>query len=126
MLAERLRTTRDRLGLSQQAVAASTGIPRSAISDIERGQRRVDSLELKRLAVVYGRSVEYLLGEDDEGEDQGSLRILTRAHAGMTADDRAKLVAFAEFLRHHAHTARVEHDVRRTTADRPRDGDGVG
>ena len=49
-LAQRLRDTREYLDLSQQFVSDQTGIPRSAISDIERGERRVDSLELKRLA----------------------------------------------------------------------------
>ncbi len=96
-LAERLRLSREVVGLSQQHVAAHTGIPRSAISDIERGVRRVDSLELKKLAVVYGQSIDYLLGDSGDSED-ASLRLLTRAHAGMTDHDRESLVRFAQFL----------------------------
>ncbi|MET9914070.1 helix-turn-helix transcriptional regulator [Streptomyces sp. NPDC006476] len=52
-LGERLKKTRDYLNMSQQFVSDNTGIPRSAISDIERGERRVDSLELKKLARLY-------------------------------------------------------------------------
>lgn len=100
-LAERLRLSRAKLRLSQQTVADNTGIPRSAISDIERGERRVDSLELKKFAVVYGQSVEYLLN-GTQPDDAGSFQILARAHAGMTGADRDKLLAFAQFLRHSA------------------------
>ncbi|MBN6040068.1 helix-turn-helix domain-containing protein [Amycolatopsis sp. 195334CR] len=99
-LAERLRISREYAGLSQRTVAANTGIPRSAISDIERGARRVDSLELKKLAVVYNQSVEYLLGQDAEARaDDPSLTLLTRAHAGLTTGDQEKVLAFAQFLR---------------------------
>ena len=52
-LARRLREAREFTNLSQQFVSEQTGIPRSAISDIERGSRRVESLELKRLAELY-------------------------------------------------------------------------
>jgi len=99
-LAERLRISREYAGLSQQTVAKNTGIPRSAISEIERGNRRVDSIELKKLAIVYGQSLEYLLGEDDTPrESDPSFKLLSRAHAGLTNGDREKLLTFAQFLR---------------------------
>ena len=100
-LGERLRLSRTKLRLSQQTVADYTGVPRSAISDIERGERKVDSLELKRFAVVYGESVEYLLNGTPP-DDTGSFQVLRRAHAGMTEADQEKLLAFAQFLRHSA------------------------
>lgn len=66
MLARRLREAREFVNVSQQFVAEQTGIPRTAISDIERGSRRVDSLELKRLATVYRMPVDYFLGYGEE------------------------------------------------------------
>jgi len=103
-LGHRLRTCRELAGLSQQAVAASAGIPRTAISDIERGYRKVDVMELKRFALVYNQTVAFLAGEDDEDDGpisgERSLRQLTRAHAGLTDNDRQALVAFAQFLQH--------------------------
>jgi len=39
-LGERLKKLREYLGMSQQHVAERTGIPRSAVSDIERGLRQ--------------------------------------------------------------------------------------
>ncbi|MGC7102751.1 helix-turn-helix domain-containing protein [Amycolatopsis lurida] len=103
LLAERLRRSREYVGLSQQAVADNTGIPRSAISDIERGVRRVDSIELKRFALVYGQTLEYLLGEDEPPQQSDpTLKMLTRAHAGLTEQDREQLLSYARFLRFHA------------------------
>ena len=57
-LADRLKKLREYLGMSQQHVADCTGITRSAISDIERGQRRVDAVELTKLARLYQHPVE--------------------------------------------------------------------
>jgi transcriptional regulator with XRE-family HTH domain len=113
ILADRLRTSRELVGLSQQAITDLTGIPRSAVSDIERGVRRVDSLELKRLAVIYGQSMEYLLGSDQPGDQDPqdtSLGHLARAHAGLTSTDRDKLIAFAQFLRHSAAVERAQRE----------------
>jgi transcriptional regulator with XRE-family HTH domain len=113
-LGARLRHAREYLSLSQQDVAASTGIPRSAISDIERGQRKVDSLELRKLAKVYRRPVSSLLGDEvaeaaaDAGKDgvdesaSDSVVALARAVQGLTEQDKAEVVRFAEFLRFQA------------------------
>lgn len=107
-LAERLRRSRELRGLSQQAVATHTGIPRSAISDIERGVRRVDSLELKKLAVVYGQSLDYLVGADQD--EDASLRLLTRAHAGISDHDREALVRFASYLEYNHRVGKHDDD----------------
>lgn len=98
-LGSRLRESREYLGLSQQLVADRTGIPRSAISDIERGVRKVDSLELKKFALVYSKPVGYFLDEAEEADPAAhTLQVLTRATAGMTEADRQKLVEYAELL----------------------------
>lgn len=102
-LAKRLRESREYLGLSQEYVSQETGISRSAISEIEGGRRKVDSLELKRLSRLYGRPIEYLLGEAEEevgvGADaiEGKLRAMTR---GLKVEDREEILRFVEYLRH--------------------------
>ncbi len=98
-LAERLRETREYLNLSQQYVADKTGIPRSAISDIERGERRVESLELKRLANVYGVSTSHFL-EGGEEESEKVVGALTRMFGEMGEREREELMRFANYLRH--------------------------
>lgn len=102
-LANRLREVREYLSLSQQFVADKTGIPRSAVSDIERGARKVDSLELRKLARLYMYPVGYFLGEEEAGDD---VRVLARAVTDLTEDDRAEVVRFAQFLRYSADAER--------------------
>lgn len=103
-LGTRLRSAREYLALSQHDVTVSTGIPRSAISDIERGQRKVDSLELRKLAKLYRRPVSALLAEEtddsDARTDAGTHTALARAVRDLTGDDQEELVRFAEFLRY--------------------------
>jgi transcriptional regulator with XRE-family HTH domain len=101
-LANRLREAREFANLSQGFVAEQTGLSRSAISEIERGQRRVESLELKRLAAVYRMPIEYFLGPDDPelagaAPDQ-TVQALTRATQDMTPDNRREVLRFALFL----------------------------
>lgn len=98
-LADRLRETREYLNLSQQYVSEQTGIPRSAISDIERGARRVESLELKRLANVYGVAVSYFL-EDEAADGDKLAAVMTRMLGELGERERDELMRFANYLRH--------------------------
>jgi transcriptional regulator with XRE-family HTH domain len=106
-LAKRLREAREYLGLSQEYVAQQTGIPRPAISEIEAARRKVDSLELKRFSKLYGRPVEFLLGDLDESTSEAvgaasdpvelKLRSMTK---DLKKEDREEIVRFVEYLRH--------------------------
>jgi transcriptional regulator with XRE-family HTH domain len=58
---ERLRKARQEAGLSQVQVAKKIGRPQSHISNIESGQQRVDVVELKRFAKLYGKEISYFL-----------------------------------------------------------------
>lgn len=100
VLGARLKSVREYLNLSQQAVAAATGIPRSAVSDIERGNRKVDSLELRKFSRVYHYPVGYLLGEQPAATETATA--LGRAVADLSDGDREELLRFAQFLRFNA------------------------
>lgn len=105
-LAHRLREAREFTNLSQQFVADQTGIPRSAISDIERGTRRLESLELKRLAALYRMPVDYLLGNKPPADLAGAAAdptalALARATGEMGDDEKAQVLRFAMFLRNY-------------------------
>lgn len=58
---ERLKTARLEVGLKQEEVAAKLKKPQSYISKIERGERRVDAAELKELAKVLKKDVNFFL-----------------------------------------------------------------
>jgi transcriptional regulator with XRE-family HTH domain len=97
-LGKRLKEIREYLGLSQQYVTATTGIARTAISEIERGNRKVDSLELRRFARVYETSIARLLGEVEESET--AFAALERALVDLSPTDQDEVLKFAEFLSH--------------------------
>jgi transcriptional regulator with XRE-family HTH domain len=100
ILGGRLKEVREYLNLSQQYVADHTGIPRSAISDVERGVRKVDSLELRKLARLYRYPVGYFLDEAQEpAAGDHTLQALTRALTDLTEEDKEELLRFADFLR---------------------------
>lgn len=58
---ERLRTARLDAGLTQTQAAKKLGRPQSHISNVETGQQRVDVVELKRFAKLYGKDINYFL-----------------------------------------------------------------
>ncbi len=99
-LGERLREAREYLGFSQEEVATFLGVSRSALSLIETGQRKVDALELKKLAGLYKRPVGYFTGEEAEEISFGAdVKHLARKVAELSPDDREELARFADFLR---------------------------
>jgi transcriptional regulator with XRE-family HTH domain len=99
-LAARLREARESAGLSQEQVAQELALPRPAISQIENGHRRVEALELARLAKLYGRQLSFFADEEPVGARR--LDALHRTAAELSEKDRAEVLRFAEFLRHKA------------------------
>jgi transcriptional regulator with XRE-family HTH domain len=99
LLSERLKKIREYLNFSQQWVSERTGIPRTAISEIERGARRVDSLELKKLARLYRHPVSYFLDEDlDAIPAEHALAGLPRRLTNLKPEDLNQVMKFAQFL----------------------------
>jgi transcriptional regulator with XRE-family HTH domain len=106
-LASRLKEMREYLSLSQEEVAELLGIPRSAISLIESGERKVDALELKQFAEIYHCPVEYFT--DTPGETKSTTReiaFLAKAASKLSDKDREELLRFAQFLKTRGKTSR--------------------
>jgi transcriptional regulator with XRE-family HTH domain len=107
-LGERLRDARKYLGLKQEEVATYLKIPRTALSDIESGHRRVDVIELTRLAKLYRQPASYFTGEEDAAS---ALPVdvvhLARQAANLSPQDRDELGRFAEYLRARSRAART-------------------
>ena len=100
LTAQRIREVREYLNFSQQYVSDQTGIPRSAISDIERGARRVSTLELRRLADAFGYRAAYFLGEEEPpGELDGPAAVLARQASELTPQDQQEVRRFIGYLR---------------------------
>jgi Zn-dependent peptidase ImmA (M78 family)/DNA-binding XRE family transcriptional regulator len=68
-IGHRLRSARERNGISQQAVADAMELPRTAVTNIESGSRSVSTLELTRLAQLYRCSPASFLDGVQQEED---------------------------------------------------------
>ena len=97
-LSIRLKEAREYRGFSQGEVARYLGVPRTAISLIESGSRRVEALELRRLAKLYQTTMETLTGEDQETTEPESVRLVARATADLSTTDRDEVLRFVRFL----------------------------
>jgi transcriptional regulator with XRE-family HTH domain len=97
-LGERLKQAREYLELSQDEVAKKIGLPRTAVSLIESGQRRIDALELQKLAELYQRPVSSFTGEVISAQLPEDIEHLARAATKLSQRDRQELQRFAEFL----------------------------
>lgn len=64
MLHERAKETREKLKLSQAEVAKQCGISQPAYFDIEHGDRTPSLAVAKRLANLFGVSIDWLVGND--------------------------------------------------------------
>ena len=93
----RLRSARETLGLTQSDVAEHLEVPRTAIVAIEAGTRRVTAAELDRLASLYRRSSEWLLGREPSADVEASA-VLYRMTQDMTDLQRKQVLRFAEFI----------------------------
>jgi transcriptional regulator with XRE-family HTH domain len=113
-LGERLKEAREYLGLKQDDVAKKLGIPRSALSNIEAGSRKVDAIELAQLAKLYQRPVAWFTGEDSSDTPNKmpeEVAHVARAAAMLSQQDRQELARFADFLKSRAR-AKAESDGR--------------
>lgn len=97
-LAAKLKAAREYVGLSQEEVANMLKVPRSAISLLEKGDRRVDALELKQLARIYHRNVHYFTGTTEASDLPEQVAHLARAASTLTPKDLEELTLFAQFL----------------------------
>ena len=99
-LGERLRDARKYVGLSQEEAAAILKMPRTAVTELESGQRKVEALELKRMAELYRQPASYFTGEDAAAAAlPADVAHLARAAAKLSVEDREELGRFAEYLR---------------------------
>jgi transcriptional regulator with XRE-family HTH domain len=97
----RLREAREFLGLSQEVVAEALGVPRASVSAMESGRRKVSSLELRDLARLYKRPIDFFYNDERGGEtvEDEATQALYRATRNLTPDDKEQVVRFAEFLK---------------------------
>lgn len=87
--ANRLRKAREDCGISQQFVADDLNLPRTAITQIEAGNRSVSTYELTKLAKLYHRAIDYFFGDNQESEEELEV-LLYRAEPSLSATPKIK------------------------------------
>jgi transcriptional regulator with XRE-family HTH domain len=98
-LGEKLRQAREYVGFSQDEVATFLKVPRTAVTNIESGQRKVEALELKRLAELYRQPIGHFTDEEEASASlPADVALLARQAAKLSVKDREELGRFAEFL----------------------------
>lgn len=91
---EKLREARAKLGFSQDYVANCLGISRSAITQIELGNRKVNSDELKNFCELYHLSADYLLDTENVDTNQA---IFARNFNELRNDDQEEILNLIAF-----------------------------
>src|SRR5258708_4031963 len=56
-LGNRLKNAREDRGVTQEAAGQALGVPRTAVVQMEAGNRSISTLELSQLAELYGRPI---------------------------------------------------------------------
>lgn len=63
-LGEKIKELRENLEISQDDLAKKVGLSRAAVSEIERGNRGIEALELAKIAEIFKMDMDYLLREE--------------------------------------------------------------
>lgn len=82
-IGRRLRRARESRQITQESAGEVLGLQRSAISLMESGQRQISTLELTRLADLYGRSLEWFVNPNIPFEEEDPVVALFRADPGL-------------------------------------------
>ncbi len=110
-LAARIANARERSGVSQVEIAERLKLPRSAISKMENGEQRIESLVLAAMARLYGIPVASLLAEADEdgvaAREGLPEEALLRSAGDAAPGDRGVLDEFLGMCRDYADLRRV-------------------
>lgn len=77
-LGRRIRLAREEASLSQDFVAKHLELPRSAISLMESGKRKIDSLELQKFSKLVGKSILFFLDEESSDESDSGQKSSSR------------------------------------------------
>jgi Zn-dependent peptidase ImmA (M78 family)/transcriptional regulator with XRE-family HTH domain len=98
-IGDRLRSARDMAGMSQQEAASFLGITSAALSQYEKGKRRIEALYLERLSHFYGVPLGYFFGRSTPKSDwEEALRSVSRVSPANSKKGVSYLIAQVKVL----------------------------
>ncbi len=98
-----LKRAREAAGYTQEQAAKLLGMSRPTLADVEAGRRRVDTVLLRKLAALYGKSPWELLGSAPEAEAAQARQAAAQVRdtllkeldkADVSPEDRQKILEF--------------------------------
>jgi Zn-dependent peptidase ImmA (M78 family)/transcriptional regulator with XRE-family HTH domain len=92
-LGRRIKAAREACRMTQDEVGRQLGLSRSTVAQMELGNRAINSLELDRLAYLFGRDIKDFLA--DEFHEEDAMVALFRAHPEVANQEQV-----VEALRH--------------------------
>ena len=90
----RLKDARKYLNLTQEYVAKYVGIPRTAITSIESGQKSISIDELKKFSEIYGLSCDQIIHGEDENQE---VKEYSRIYHELPERDKMEIHNLLEF-----------------------------
>src|SRR5258705_1854697 len=113
-LGRRIRAAREACRMTQDEAAKHLGVSRPTFVQIEAGNRSVSSLELDKLAYLFGRDIREFVA--DEFQEQDALAALFRAQgdvAGQPAvlEKLRECMAIGRELTNLERLIRIDHDL---------------
>jgi Zn-dependent peptidase ImmA (M78 family)/transcriptional regulator with XRE-family HTH domain len=96
----RLRQAREAVGLTQEQVAETVGLPRTAVSLLESGQRDVTSTELHALARLYGRRLHDFFTEDFDPAQNLLLALRSVGASELSAETQREVLHLCQEVGH--------------------------
>jgi transcriptional regulator with XRE-family HTH domain len=98
VIRQRLRDARESIGFTQEEVSEALGIPRTSVLAMEAGTRKVSAVELRRLARLYRKNVEWLMGDEPAPDVASADQALFRATSELSVEDRDQVLRYVQFL----------------------------
>lgn len=89
---ERLKELRKQAGLTQVELAGKLGIVQSSYADWERGKKKPTQENLVKIAQILNVSVDYLVGNSEENNDElDNIELLFRMNSKGLTDEEKKI-----------------------------------
>lgn len=93
----RIRRARERIGMSQEALADAVERDQKAVSEYENGKRKLPATDLPTFAGVLGVPVSYFFEGDFEIDDLDQL-LLQEFHTLPTQDDKQTAIQVVRLI----------------------------
>lgn len=104
LIGAKIREAREAAAVSQKSLAEAVGFESAtAISLIEKGERKVRVEDLEKMASVLHRDIKYFLGDEEKPAD---VRIALRADKDLTDSDKHALLRFVDLAKARKHGRR--------------------